>query len=268
MIPSEGRGAVEAFLHQPGENTKTFIFTSKKVRVVENQIYVNLRSDCPTVRRIITMLVPKESKDCKRLYKITSRTDIIEQIAKSKDEAINTIIAGNKVSSAKRFRRTVKMYTENRLTMGESVDVETPAVGDVEPISVKALAKQGLWVELKSETLLYLAKAVAAQLEMGGVNRKPTKRGRKGQADPDEQTNGCDVDDGAEDAEEEHSESDAMTDASHDDERVEEQALECPTPVRESAQAGGNQPTPTEKPVRPTTLDHFFKRVPMVVPQS
>ena len=70
------------------------------------------------------------------------------------------------------------MYTENRLTISDSIWIDTPSVDEIQSIQMRVLSRQALWIELASANLDYLANAVRAQIVAGGVVKK-APRGKK-----------------------------------------------------------------------------------------
>jgi len=187
-------GTVEVVLTDAnGEETKWFI-PSEFIKMVEGTAFWNLRTHKGAANRLLTTYV--EDKDPSRLYRTLSRTNVVEQIASAKTRAKQEIISDGKFDAHDNSRwRMKKRFTKNLLTIPEVIDVHVPTIAGVEGIDMQALSMhKGLWIELTHGNLMYITKAMAAQVAEGGID-KGRRRGVKRKSAPQDEDSDASIHD-------------------------------------------------------------------------
>jgi hypothetical protein len=168
-------GAVEVIMTDDTAKETQWFIKGSDVNVVEDKMFWHLRTNESTARRILTNGIDKNPH---RLDKVMSRTNVVEQFAGAKHDAIQRAVSGGCEVTSKRFRATYKKFTRNRLTLPSVMTVHAPDIHDVQGIDIKVLTKRAMWIELSHENIAYFADATAAQIAAGGVE-KDMCRGRK-----------------------------------------------------------------------------------------
>ena len=192
-------GTVEVVLtNADGEATRWFI-PSDDIKMVEGTAFWNLRTHKGAANRILTTYI--EDKIPKKLYRILSRTNVVEQLATLKTDEQQRIISDGKFNArdTSRFRMR-KRFTKNLLTIPEVISVHGPSIAGVEGVEMQVLSMhKGLWIELTHGNLMYITKATAAQAAEGGVDKGCRRGVKRGPAPHDEDTDASihdeDVDD-------------------------------------------------------------------------
>ena len=168
-------GSVEVAMDAGDAKETKFSIPSELLKVVEEKHFWNLRTQTSAVNRILTSLI--DDKDPKKLYQILARTDVVEQLGSAKKAEIHRIVSDGRYKGDRQWRMQ-KNYTKSLLTIGDIISVQAPSVAGVDGIEMQVLSAKGLWVELNSENLVYLAKTTRAQHAAGGVD-KGMRRGVK-----------------------------------------------------------------------------------------
>ena len=240
------RGAVEVELADADGNESHWFIKADAIKVVDDKLFWNVITWHNATRRILTHRI--RDKNPTKLYKIISRTDVIEQLGSLKRDELRRIASGGKKSQAKRWR-PLKSWTKNVLMMPEYVSITTPDIEGVTGIEVNVLSKnKSLWVELTHESLMYITKAMAAQIDAGGVDkgqRRGMKREREGHPQIDDEDG---ADEGGVDG------VDGVQESVSGDDAV---------PVADAEPVGDHNvqsPSTSSTPTRQSRLDLFFKR--------
>ena len=156
---------------------RTWFIKAAEIKVVDDKLFWNVKTWYNPTRRLLTHYVGQPQKKPRELYKIMSSTDVIQQIAKVKRGAMHRAVSGGQTTKAKRWR-PLKRQTKNLLTLPEYMPVHAPDIGSVKGVDINVLSKNALWIELTHESLMYITKAMNAQIEAGGVG-EGKRRGKK-----------------------------------------------------------------------------------------
>ena len=170
-------GAAEVTLSDADGKEHGWFIKSSNIKEVDGKLFWNIKTWENPTRRILTHYVGHAQKKPALLFQIISRTDVIEQLSRVKRATFRRIVSGGTTSNAKRWR-TLKSQMKNLLMMPEYAAVSAPDIEGVKGVDINVLSKNALWIELKHESLMYITKAVAAQIDAGGVD-KGKRRGKK-----------------------------------------------------------------------------------------
>ena len=169
-----------------GSTRPSWFLRRSQVKAVDGKLFVRMEGHKSNIRRLLCC---HANVSPKHLHKVMRQTDVLHQMEAVRNEARRTRINSGKSSNAKEWRGRNKHQIKAKLTMGNFIEIDTPDISGVKGIKLNVLATPpkgkgaGLFMELTSENLLYVAQATAAQWAAGGVERQSRKRKNKQEGD-------------------------------------------------------------------------------------
>ena len=151
---------------------------SELIEDIDGKKFLCLTRKEVCVRRLLTLQARSHVNTSHADEGITNMglTDVPDQLVAVRQEAIRLWVAGGAEQATKlgsRFYRS-KKYQGALAALGDTVEVRTPAVGDLQPITMtmKSNFRGMSWVEVTNQNLSWLTKAVAIQVSEGGHKGK------------------------------------------------------------------------------------------------
>ena len=160
--------------HEAGKTRKHhFIIPDHLVEIIDGHYFIKLSRKNTVTRRIMTMYLPSQKlrTDMNQHAIILRKCDVPRKIYTCLDQKMRVIVAGSS-ARAKELPlqwakiRTSKRYRHAMSTMPAYVDVQSPSVGDIEPVTLTLVARTTKVVGMKvtDDAITWLGRAVAHQL--------------------------------------------------------------------------------------------------------
>ena len=139
---------------------------------VDDKTFINLNTKVNAIKTIVCVMASGAKS-----YELLANTNVVEQLSRLKQDKIKEIASQG--CCVKRFRADNKQIRTNMLKVPDIITIHTPDVGGVTGIDIDVIRHRGLWIEMTSDNLTYVGKAIHAQFAAGGCGVKATSRGKK-----------------------------------------------------------------------------------------
>jgi hypothetical protein len=166
------------------------------VRMVGDNCFVQLSRKNPSTRRLLTCLALGDGTHTSagnNAFCILGSTDVLDKLMIAREDAIKTTVCQDGAGSMSvRWRRN-KKFANKIASIPSVIDVPTPPIDGVEPITLKMLTHVGeelrglvpVSIRIDSSSMTWLATAIKSQVESGDISsiRKTTLKRKRETAD-------------------------------------------------------------------------------------
>ena len=151
-----------------------FIIPDHLVEIIDGHYFLKLSRKYTVTRRIMTMFLPSQKlRTAMNQHAIILRKcDVPQKIYTCLDQKMRTIVAGSSARAKElplqwsKIRQS-KKYRHAMMTMSAYVDVQSPSIGDIEPVTLTLVActtSKVVSMKVTDAAITWLGRAVAHQL--------------------------------------------------------------------------------------------------------